>query len=178
MRKLFLAALMAFCMVCPAQADGVEIKGISVGMSKEDFNQALARGAETVTLCNPAASYCIKQYFTVAGVRSAYPIYDIDSFTSGGKFENNRLVKWTFFFRAVDFDTVVEGVKAKYPGLKCKNSTVSNGFGAQFPQTMCVYADLWLYRRIDRDAGALILSDRSVEESEAANKLSKARRDM
>lgn len=178
MRKLVLGALMASCMVGPAQADSVEIKGISVGMSKEDFSQALARGAETVTLCNQAASYCTKRYFTVAGVRSEYQIDDIDSFTIGGEFKNNGLVKWTFFFRVGDFDTVVEGVKAKYPGLKCKNSTVSNGFGAQFPQTMCVYADLSLYRRIDRDAGALILSDRSVEESEAANKISRARRDM
>ncbi|MCV0441278.1 MAG: hypothetical protein K5880_22010 [Hydrogenophaga sp.] len=102
-------------------AQAFDLKGIAPGMSKADF---VAKFGESPV-----------RGLTIADIPSRHKtttvIFD----------DNDRLSSLYFFFEADHFDDMRDAVKAKYPALRCTNSTVSNRLGAKFTQTNCTLND-------------------------------------
>lgn len=124
MKKRALAVARAACVCgifvasCGAFAGDpeIEIKGVRIGMSKQDLD----------------SKYPSWEGFTVAGVpsKSKYAPGPYD-------FHDGKLDYFGFSFDPRKFDSIREALKAKYPGLSCENSAVSNAMGATFEQTEC-----------------------------------------
>ncbi len=102
-------------------AQAFDLKGISPGMSKADF---VAMFGETPV-----------RGLTIADIPSRHKtttvLFD----------QNDRLSSLYFYFESDHFDDMRDAVKAKYPALRCTNSTVANRLGARFTQTNCTLND-------------------------------------
>lgn len=103
-----------------ASADPIELKGLQVGMTKEEVNK----------------KFPSFEGFTIAGVSSKYSSTPVKI-----EYRDNKLDFLLFFFDSENFSTVLAAVKEKYPELKCIDSEVSNGMGAKFSQVDCTLSD-------------------------------------
>jgi len=56
-------------------------------------------------------------------------------------------------FASKSFDIVWDGLRAKYPDLRCSSSTVANSLGARLPQEECGRRQLFLPVTNIRTAG-------------------------
>jgi hypothetical protein len=132
----------------PMSEKPIEIKGISIGMPREQFEKIVNQ----------------EEYFTIGGARSKYRTQD-------GEYVEGKLDQYIFFFGASKFDDVLEAVKEKYPSISCIDTQVSNAMGASFQQTSCSINDatstLNLTRLADIKTSALMLiSKRKLDEKE------------
>lgn len=143
-----------------ARAQGIEIKGLRIGMTKEEVEQKIGS--------LPARD------FTIAGARSKYPF--------APKFYDGKLDSFSFFFESGKFEEVVSAVKEKYPDLKCDDSVVTNAMGGSFAQVRCIKADelgaLYLSRFVSdiKTSSLAMLSERSKREYE--QKRNERKRDL
>lgn len=138
---------------------GLEIKGVRIGMTKEEWLSKF--GSLDVS------------YFTVGGALGKYekirPV-----------FHEGKLDSFHFFFHSDYFDDVLGAVKTKYPRIRCSKSTVANAMGAKFTQVSCSLGDntgvLSLSRFVsDIDTSCLSLTskrflDEAVKESKKGEK--------
>ncbi len=124
MKKILLMVLAVLFIYQPVVSFGqeIEIKGISLGMSKDKFDNTIDRsGVED---------------FTIGGVKSKYPNPLSDAnFTL---FYDNKLDQFVFLFDSSKFEDVLSAVKTKYPEIKCVDSEISNAMGAKFNQVTCI----------------------------------------
>lgn len=98
----------------------IEVKGISIGMSQDEFEKKF--GSSPL------------RYFTIAEVPSKYE--KVDFF-----FRDGKLDSFNFYFSEDDFDHILSVIRKKYPKLQCRNSSVSNLFGARLTQVECSIKD-------------------------------------
>jgi hypothetical protein len=134
-------ALVAVASIAHAQ----DIKGVRIGMTKDAYEKVMAEAGS----------------FTIGGV---FPMYAVTPEFD----EHEKLTRFTMFFRSSDYADVREAVKTKYPKIRCIRSTVSNKFGATFPQEHCSFGNLLLSRLVsDIDTSVLSLN---APESERAKK--------
>lgn len=135
-------------------ASTVEVKGIRIGMWKTDYDLIFPHGTED---------------FTIAGVRT---------FSITPTFAYHLLDTLVVSFPSSGFDTIRAALQNKYPGMKCADSSVANGFGATFAQTTCLYNELTLSRySYDIKHGSLMLT-RPVSRQQEEAAASKARSDI
>lgn len=141
-----LAMMLFAALICPAHAAGIDIKGIRLGMTRDEL---IAQGA----IVNSKQNF-VMPGFTVGGVPAILGNADLT-------LKDERLDTFTFFFAPDDFDEVLAAVKIKYPKTKCESSELQNGFGAKFPQTYCTYTDgkttLRVRRMLSNEVGLLSL---------------------
>ena len=133
----------------PAPAQQIEFKGLHLGMSRAEVQKK-------------AGPLPLKD-FTIAGVGSKYSTIEL-------RFHEDKLDSLAFLFHANRFDDVLEAVRAKYPALECKNTTVTNAIGGSFTQTDCTLKDmlgtLTLTRFVSdiRTSVLSLTSDRAIKE--------------
>jgi ABC-type amino acid transport substrate-binding protein len=114
------AVLLAQAASTLAQDAPLEIKGLRIGMSKEE-----------VTEKHPNWTG-----FTVAGARAKYAALPVMV-----KYHENRLDQLMFFFTPDAFDVLLTAFKEKYPALACKSSSIGNAMGATYEQVQCSLSD-------------------------------------
>jgi hypothetical protein len=102
-------------------ANPIEIKGLYIGMPKEDFKK----------------QFPTLNSFTIAGVYSKFKSTNPINI----KYRNGKIDDLGFFFESENFQTVLSAVKEKYPELSCETSEVSNGAGIKFSQVKCTLED-------------------------------------
>jgi hypothetical protein len=133
----------------------IEIKGIHLGMTKEEWKKKF----------NWAGAID----FSIAGIPGKSPVVPC--------FYNDKLDEFYFRFDSKEFDNVLRSVKSKYPRLKCSESIVSNAMGASFNQVVCHLAGKSGNLEIRRFSGGdletsslLIISNRKFNEFLAEEK--------
>jgi hypothetical protein len=112
----------------------IEIKGIKIGMSQNDYEiivppQRFFDEDNKPIRVKPSE-------FTIAEIPGKH-VYS----SAGATFEADKLDSFLFFFKSENFDKMLNAVKAKYPKLKCENSIVNNAFGATFKNINCYLKD-------------------------------------
>lgn len=150
MKKLVVGMLVALAGISCAQ----DLKGVRIGMTKAEYDKAMETAG----------------YFTIGGVSPKYsvsPEFD----------EQEKLTRFTFFFRSEDYAEVREAVKSKYPKLKCIQTSVGNRMGATFAQEHCMLGTLLLSRFVsDIETGVLSLS--APESQKAKSEREKKKKDI
>ena len=130
-------------------AQPIDIKGLSIGMSKTDVEQKFPNW----------------NGFTIADVSSKYQHSPLNVSYFDGKLDS-----LLFFFDSNSFTTVLDAVKQKYPSISCKESQVGNPMGAKFTQIECTTTDqlsiLQLRRFVSdiRTSSLSLISKRKMEE--------------
>lgn len=139
--------------LCFAEKE-IEIKGIKVGMDKEDVEKIVV----PLSLFdeNGKPQKIKPSNFTVAGIRGK------GTYSSTlVKYDNDKLTSFSFYFSPNDFSMILQAIKDKYPRLKCKNEMLSNAFGASFKNVKCSIKNnvsvLELDKYIDLETSALSL---------------------
>jgi len=158
MKKSIFGLLLCVCAYGLA-AQEIEIKGVTLGMSKTDYWTLFPGGAPT-------------DEFSIAGIKSKYHTH------LRVTFENDRLVELFFFYEPKYFEQMREALQSKYPKLACSNSTVTNRMGASFTQTDCRYKELSVSRYVSLDTASLTLIDRDYQERLRKQKADKSRSDL
>ena len=157
MKKLAIITLLtlsALIYSTTAFGQGIEIKGLSLGMTKTEIEKKFG----TLPLNN----------FTIADVPGKFPVKL--------EFYEGKLDELMFFFSAKSFKDVRQAVVSKYPELKCTDNTVSDNMGASYKQVNCKLEDMLGMLKLDRyvrdtDTSALILmSHRLSQELEKKRK--------
>jgi hypothetical protein len=122
MRGAGLLIAVVLLIVAPvwAQEDIIEIKGLQIGMTKEEVKAKIGTLAA--------------RDFTIAGVPNKYPFFE-------PQFYSDKLDHFVFFFDSKFFNQMLEAVRAKYPALRCEESMVSTGAGGSFTQVKCTLRD-------------------------------------
>lgn len=143
----------------------INIKGIYIGMTKDEFNDKFAN----IDLNN----------FTIGGAPNKYAEQPLDPEYD----KNNKLVRFVYFFHPNFFDDVKFALKNKYPALKCNNSSVSNAMGASFQQIICTIDDNISMLAIKRFAGdintsGISISSKKFFNEESTKKLKAIQQDM
>ena len=102
-----------------AFAQGIEIKGLRLGMTKTEIEKKFG----TLPLNN----------FTIADVAGKFPVRL--------EFYEGKLDEIMFFFSPKGFDDVRKAVVAKNPELKCTDSTITSPKGESYKQVNCKLVD-------------------------------------
>ncbi|MGZ8954434.1 MAG: hypothetical protein ACXW0Q_07125 [Methylovulum sp.] len=128
----------------------IEIKDISIGMTEKEVANKIGKIEE----------------FTIAGVNPKRSSAPLTLYYYEGKLDGIY-----FFFESIEFDTVLEAVKNKYPSLKCVESTTNNAMGMSFNETECTLKDsesttLTMLRRDENisTSSLIIVSKRNLAE--------------
>ena len=112
-----------------AFAQGIEIKGLRLGMTKTEIEKKFG----TLPLNN----------FTIAAdVPGKFPVRL--------EFYEGKLDELMFFFSPKSFDDVRKEVISKNPELKCTDSTITSPRGESYKQVNCKLADMLGTLRLDR----------------------------
>jgi hypothetical protein len=157
MKKLAIITLLtlfATIHATTASAQGIEIKGLRLGMTKTEIEKKF--GALPIN------------NFTIADVSGKFPVRL--------EFYEGKLDELMFFFSPKRFDDVRQAVIAKNPELKCTDSTVTSPKGESYKQVNCKLVDMLGTLRLDRfvrdiDTSALTLtSHRLFQELEKNRK--------
>jgi hypothetical protein len=114
------AVLSAVASYSIAQDGSLEIKGLKIGMSKEEVTE----------------KYPTWTGFTVAGARAKYAALPVMI-----KYHENKLDEFMFFFTPDAFDALLIAFKEKYPSLACTSSSLGNAMGANYEQVQCSLSD-------------------------------------
>lgn len=149
-----------------AQQGEVELKGIYLGMTEQEFEritQAFARSTPDFYLGT----------FTLADVRPRH---------LEGTFENGVLVQWHFRFGHYDFEKMRDALKTRYD-LKCELGTVRTKGGVEFDHENCVYnvgdARLALSSRFfDIETSSLLITSGSWSDERQQKSQLRSRNDM
>lgn len=112
MTVIALALLLPFS----ANSQTIEIKGIQIGLPKEQVEQKAPDS----------------DAFTIAGVKSKF-----DMIPYSTKYRDGLLDRFAFYFHSRSFENVLGAVKEKYPKISCVSSPVGNAMGASFEQIQC-----------------------------------------
>jgi hypothetical protein len=102
-----------------AFAQGIEIKGLRLGMTKTEIEKKFG----TLPLNN----------FMIAGVSGKFPVRL--------EFYEGKLDELMFFFSPKSFDDVRKAVISKNPELKCTDSTITSPRGESYKQVNCKLVD-------------------------------------
>lgn len=121
MRLFVIVSLLALHGMSLAQ----DIKGIHIGMSKAEYNDAIGNARE----------------WTVAQTPSKYSSGPNAVFDKEGTLQH-----FLFFFPSSSWEHVRDAVLDKYPKLRCETSPVQNRFGASFAQEECSFGNLKMSR--------------------------------
>jgi hypothetical protein len=143
--------------------DPIVIKGIYIGMSKENFEQVTSEEYAT-------------RYTTIGGVKSMFYLPE---------FENNKLVAITASYDDKSgwaFSNVKEAVMSKYP-LKCQSGVARNRMNAQFETEYCSHisnnVSLTVTRRSTSvDSSHFSMMDTSWAKRKNDREIQKARKDI
>jgi len=111
-----------------AFAQGIEIKGLRLGMTKTDIEKKFG----TLPVNN----------FTIADVPGKFPVRL--------EFYEGKLDELMFFFSSTNFNEVRKAVISKNPELKCTDSTVTSPAGKSYTQVNCKLADQLGTLRVER----------------------------
>jgi len=123
MKTSVLAVLLASTVARASAPDiDIDIKGLKLGMNLYEV---------AAVMPDPA-------HFTIAGITPLYPP-SLD-------YRDMRLTSFMWFFYSGGYEAVRDALRAKYPALKCAQSTVQNGFGASYAQEVCRVGDLEIQR--------------------------------
>ena|SRR6185369_16861620 len=147
-------ALLATIHSTAAYAQGIEIKGLRLGMTKAEIEKKF--GPLPINA------------FTIADVSGKFPVRL--------EFYEGKLDELMFFFSSKDFNDVRKAVISKNPDLKCTDSTVTSPAGKSYNQVNCKLADQLGTLRVDRfvrdiDTSAVTLtSHRLFQELEKKRK--------
>jgi hypothetical protein len=151
-KPAIITLLALYAAICSTTAFGqsIEIKGLSIGMTKTEIEKKFG----TLPLKD----------FKIANVAGKFPIKL--------EFYEGKLDELMFFFPSKSFDDVRKEVVAKNPGLKCTDSAITSPVGEKFTQTNCKMDDQLGKLRLDRfmrdiDTSAVVLiSQRLFQEQE------------
>ena len=144
-----------------AQEAAIEIKGIRVGMTKQQLNQTI-----------PSWSG-----FTIAGVPPMF-----HELRSPAVFHAGRLDRFVYMFLPEHFNTMHEALLEKYPALQCKSLVKTDTVGESAESTECGLADkdsvlLLSKYSVDRNTSLIGLYSRRYLEEEKQRKL-KTKKDI
>lgn len=120
----------------------IEIKGLKVGMDHKDFMQAMSESDASGG-------------FTIGGVPLTN--YKKQPYV---EFVDDKVATLYFKFDSVNFDSVFEAVKSKYPSTRCEKSEIQNRMGASFQQTECQLSSITGLMTLSRYSGSI--SDGSI----------------
>jgi len=120
--------LLATIYSATAFAQGIEIKGLRLGMTKTEIEKKF--GALPIN------------NFTIADVPGKFPVRL--------EFYEGKLDELMFFFPSKSFNEVHKTVIANNPELKCADSTVTSPAGQSYKQVNCKLADQLGILRVDR----------------------------
>jgi len=157
MKKLAIITLLTlFALIYSTTAfgQGIEIKGLRLGMTKTEIEKKFG----TLPLNN----------FTIADVSGKFPVRL--------EFYEGKLDELMFFFSPKSFDDVRKAVVSKNPELKCTDSTITSPKGESYKQVNCKLVDMLGTLRLDRfvrdiDTSALtLMSHRLFQELENKRK--------
>lgn len=159
---MFNKLITVFCLLAATSAFSQEIKGIRLGMTRE----------EVIAVDPNIVANSIR--LTVAGVSSKYIHSSPVKFNAEGKVN-----AFIFFFSAESFDTVRDAFQAKYPSMKCVQTQVQDRMGASFTDETCVYQSLMLEKFVnDIKTSAISLEDERDLIEKAAKRKAKAASDL
>jgi hypothetical protein len=133
-------------------------------MSKEEYEKIIPEpafyDADGKPQKVPRSDFTIAEINSIYEFRPASIEYD----------ENNKLESFRFTFSSRNFSTMLTAIKDKFPKLKCKNSTVSNAYGAKFNDINCNFSNsktvLKLTKYIDLDTSVLTMKSHQYEKKE------------
>jgi len=144
-----------------ASEQGIEIKGLRIGMTKEDFKAKFG-----------GPPY---KRFTIAGIPSNNEYIP-------PKFRDDKLEMYFFAFSPSYFTEMLQAIGTKFPQMKCTESKIKNEFGAVFDQVKCDYNDdkstLTLIRYLDLKTSALTLSTPDYFKGDSKEKADERLRDL
>ena len=146
--------LLATIYSATAFAQGIEIKGLRLGMTKTEIEKKFGK----LPINN----------FTIADVPGKFPVRL--------EFYEGKLDELMFFFSSKSFNEVRKAVISQNPELKCTDSTVTSPAGKSYNQVNCKLADQLGMLRVDRfvrdiDTSAVTLtSHRLFQELEKQRK--------
>lgn len=126
MKKLVGATVLAMASATTF-AQNVEIKSIRIGMTKAEFNKHYPKGVRALT---------------IAGIQSKDVAPTV-------KFVDGVLDTFLFVFPSEHYETVRDAIKAKYPELPCRRSTIKTRVGAEFAQEECGHETFVVSRYVD-----------------------------
>ena len=161
MKKLILATAILIGLNTTAKADGIDLKGIKLGMTDEEININLhgkksCGGVKNVvsSIWGKCSSFMGQGTMTLVGVIVDKPYIHWDN----EKSKNRKVfaVKWTMNYEQryllgdtnypdgvvnspEQWDIIKAGIKGKYPGLKCEPYAVNNAFGAVWGNGQCTF---------------------------------------
>jgi len=155
-KPAIIISLILLATICSATAfaQGIEIKGLRLGMTKAEIEKKF--GALPIN------------DFTIADVPGKFPVRL--------EFYEGKLDELMFFFSSKSFNEVRKAAISKNPELKCTDSTVTSPAGKSYNQVNCKMADQLGILRVDRfvrdiDTSAVTLtSHRLFQELEKQRK--------
>jgi hypothetical protein len=162
MKKLLFATAILLGLNTSVHADGIDLKGIKLGMTEEEINLNLngkksCGGVENVisSIWGKCSSFMGQGTMTLVGVKVDKPYIQWDN----EKSKNRKVfsVKWTMSYEQryllgnpnypdgvvnspEQWDIIKAGIKNKYPDLKCETYAVNNAFGAGWENEECTFA--------------------------------------
>jgi hypothetical protein len=138
MRLIFIFLLLIFNCT-NAFGKGEDIKGIRLGMPKDDVIRAL--GGET-----EGPAWNLNQqpwhYLWCMTIAEVYPKNECSSIFTFD--EENRLVWVYWMFDPNEFENLRDALKVKFPKMRCTSNTVITTMGGRFQNQECVAGDIEL----------------------------------
>jgi hypothetical protein len=141
-------ALAVLSTIAVAQPSEPDVKGIYIGMAKEEFDVAFAQGLKG---------------FTVAGVGSKY------SSGADATFVDGKLDRLLMFFDSAEYRIVRDALSSKYPQLKCEQEEIQAKAGVKYQDENCTVGKIKL-RRFVSDVKTSVISmysERFIQEQKA-----------
>jgi hypothetical protein len=164
MLKTPLGAIALVLCASAARAEPITIKGIGLGMAKEEVTNAIREQ-------NLAGG------FGIAGlvVHRSYP--KVRGLPTVPTYQDDKLATFMVLYHPTDFAAVEAAMRKKYPGTDCTDQILQNAFGAKYNQRKCIYKEgeelLAAYRYAGGDTknGAMFLGStkRTPEQERAAS---------
>lgn len=122
--------LLVFALIISCFADEIEIKGLKIGMSKDDVSKIYSI---TKSPSRDGDGYYLSQNsFTIGGSK----VFDTRVYFAEDKSDHIEIVLYSS-----SFENVLSALKDKYKDLKCVNSEIKNKLGNSFTQTICEIKD-------------------------------------
>jgi hypothetical protein len=156
-RPAIIASLTLLATICSATAfaQGIEIKGLRLGMTKTEIENKFGK----LPINN----------FTIADVPGKFPVRL--------EFYEGKLDELMFFFAPNSFNDVRKAVVSQNPEIKCTDSTVTSPRGESYKQVNCRLADKLGTLRLDRFVMDVNTSGLTLTSHRLFQELEKKRRD-
>jgi hypothetical protein len=141
-KSLILTAALALASFSAVADDHIDIKGLHLGMTQEEFNAELSQYGRFMSGDKPS--------FTIGG---SY-LY-LGGLPEATENESNVVDNITIVIYSNSFDAIKAAFKKKYPQMQCTDNAVHNRMNATFTQTKCDLSTKTEAMHMERYAGDL-----------------------